>query len=163
MSGVFRNIAPPPPHRPASVTPPPLVRGEDTLAGRRGGSIVRKTPDTACSVLYICKYFVGIRMFPEALRRVGRPRHGLKHWEIYQQNTVWNVESPIKKEKKKCVNHFSTFKTQIKTKEIASRNEILQFVAPGTMSHIEFKCWCPRGLGADRLQPGLAGSSLIFQ
>jgi hypothetical protein len=37
MSGVFQNIDPPPPHRPASVYFPPLVRGEDTLAGRRGG------------------------------------------------------------------------------------------------------------------------------
>jgi hypothetical protein len=37
MSGVFQNIDPQRPHRPASVYPPPLVRGEDTLAGRRGG------------------------------------------------------------------------------------------------------------------------------
>jgi hypothetical protein len=37
MSGVFQSINPPPPHRPASVYPPPLVRGEDTLDGRRGG------------------------------------------------------------------------------------------------------------------------------
>jgi hypothetical protein len=49
------------PHRPASVcTVPPrlLVRGEDTLAGWRGvgGSIVRKTPDTALYSIY--KYFV---------------------------------------------------------------------------------------------------------
>ncbi len=66
MSGVFRNIDPPPHHRPASVYPPgaplPLVRGEDTLAGWReggGGSIVRKTSEFRhCSVLYICKYFV---------------------------------------------------------------------------------------------------------
>jgi hypothetical protein len=27
MSGVFQNIDPPPPHRPAIVYPPPLVRG----------------------------------------------------------------------------------------------------------------------------------------
>jgi hypothetical protein len=57
MSGVFRNIDPPPPHRPASVypPPPPLVRGEETLAGwRRGrGSIVRKTTDTALYSLYV--------------------------------------------------------------------------------------------------------------
>jgi hypothetical protein len=51
MSGIFRNINPQPPHCPASVYPPPplpLVRGEDTLAGWRGGggTIVRKTPDT---------------------------------------------------------------------------------------------------------------------
>ncbi len=55
MSGVFRIIAPPPPHRPASVYPPPLVRGEDTLAGwrRGGGSIARKTPDTALYSIYV--------------------------------------------------------------------------------------------------------------
>jgi hypothetical protein len=56
MSGVFRNIDPPPPHRPASVYLPPLVRGgEDTLAGWRGGggSIVRKMPDTALYSAYV--------------------------------------------------------------------------------------------------------------
>jgi hypothetical protein len=58
MSGVFRIIdpPPPPPYRPASVYPPPLVRGEDTLAEWRGGggSIVRKTPDTALYSIYVC-------------------------------------------------------------------------------------------------------------
>jgi hypothetical protein len=46
MSGVFRNIDTPPPHRP--------VRGEDTLAGWRGGGglMVRKTPDTALYSIY---------------------------------------------------------------------------------------------------------------
>jgi hypothetical protein len=62
MSGVFRNIDPPPPHRPASVyppPPPPFVRGEDTLAGWRGGggSIVAEDA-RYCSVLYMFKYFV---------------------------------------------------------------------------------------------------------
>jgi hypothetical protein len=48
MSGVFRNIDPSPPHRPASVW-------EATLAGWRGGggSIVRKTPDTALHSKYV--------------------------------------------------------------------------------------------------------------
>jgi hypothetical protein len=55
MSGVFQNIDPPPPHRPASVYPPALVRGEDTLVGWRGGGgpIVRKTPDTALYSTYV--------------------------------------------------------------------------------------------------------------
>ncbi len=56
MSGVFRNIDPPPPHRPASVYPPPLVRGEDALAGwREGGGqkIVGKTSDTALYSIYV--------------------------------------------------------------------------------------------------------------
>ncbi len=53
-----------PPHplsarRVCNTYPPPLVRGEDTLAGWRegGGSIVWKTPDTALYSI-ICKYFV---------------------------------------------------------------------------------------------------------
>jgi hypothetical protein len=55
MSGVFQNIDPPPPHRPANVYSPPLVRGEDTLAGWRV-NILEDAKHS--SVLYICKYFV---------------------------------------------------------------------------------------------------------
>ncbi len=59
MSVVFQNIDPPPPHRPASVYPPPLVRGEDTFAGWRGGWGVNISEDAKdSSVLYICRYFV---------------------------------------------------------------------------------------------------------
>ncbi len=60
MSGVFQNIAPPP-HRPASecVLPLPLVRGEDTLAGRKGVGVNIFEDARHGSVLYICKYFVG--------------------------------------------------------------------------------------------------------
>ncbi len=67
MSGVFRNMPPPPPPRPARVCPPPLVRGEDTLAGWRGGggSIVRKTPDTALYSIYVSiLWFLVIGDFP---------------------------------------------------------------------------------------------------
>ncbi len=40
-------------------TPPPLVRGEDTLAGWRGGWGVNSSEDARhCSVLCICKYYV---------------------------------------------------------------------------------------------------------
>jgi hypothetical protein len=48
MSGVSKIL---PPH--------PLTAREDTLARGRGGggSVVRKTPDTAL-LLYTCKYFV---------------------------------------------------------------------------------------------------------
>jgi hypothetical protein len=57
MSGVFLNIDPPPPHRPASVYPPPPAfgAGEDILAGWRGGggSIFWKTPDTALYSTYV--------------------------------------------------------------------------------------------------------------
>jgi hypothetical protein len=68
MSGVFRNVDPPPSHRLASVyppPPPPLVRGEDTLAGWRGGGGVNCSEDARhYSVLYICKYFVDLGQQP---------------------------------------------------------------------------------------------------
>jgi hypothetical protein len=59
MSGVFQNIDPPPPHSTASVYPPPLVRGEDTLAGRSGvWGVNILEDDRHSSLLYECKYFV---------------------------------------------------------------------------------------------------------
>jgi hypothetical protein len=77
MSGVFRNTDPPPPHRPASVYPPLLVRGEDTLAGWRGGGGVNNSEGAShFSVLYICKYFVVKRIGEHhskiASRKVGK-------------------------------------------------------------------------------------------
>ncbi len=43
----------------ASVYLPPLVRGEDTLAGLERGWGIKSSEDVRhCSVLYICKYFV---------------------------------------------------------------------------------------------------------
>ncbi len=56
MSGVFRNIDPPPPHRPASVYPPPAsgAGGGHTRWVMRGwGSIVNSSEDARH-----CKYFV---------------------------------------------------------------------------------------------------------
>jgi hypothetical protein len=72
MSGVFRNIDPRSPHRPASVYPPLLVRGEDTLARGRWGDCVRGGVNSSedarhCSVLYICKYFVAAAICVQAL------------------------------------------------------------------------------------------------
>jgi hypothetical protein len=56
MAGVFENIDP---HHPASVYPPPLVRGEDTLARRRGGVGCQYLEDVShSSVLHVYKYFV---------------------------------------------------------------------------------------------------------
>jgi hypothetical protein len=61
MAGVFKNIDP---HIPLTARrvcgpPPPLVRGEDTLARRRGGWGVNILEDVRhSSVLYVCKYFV---------------------------------------------------------------------------------------------------------
>jgi hypothetical protein len=58
MTGVFQNIDPPPPSPPGECGP--LVRGEDTLAGWRGGWEVNILEDARhSSVLYICMYFVG--------------------------------------------------------------------------------------------------------
>jgi hypothetical protein len=55
MSGVFQNIDPHPPHRPASVYSPPLVRAEDTLAGWRWGWGVNilEDADTALYSTYV--------------------------------------------------------------------------------------------------------------
>jgi hypothetical protein len=66
MSGVFQNIDPPPPLRSASVYPPPLVRGEDTLAGWRGGRgpIVWKTPDTALYSVYVSTLWARLFLIP---------------------------------------------------------------------------------------------------
>ncbi len=49
MSGVFQNIDPHPPYR------PPLVRGEDTLSGQRGGLGVNilEDADTALYSTYV--------------------------------------------------------------------------------------------------------------
>jgi hypothetical protein len=61
MSVFFRNIDPHPlTARRVCTPPPPLVRGEDTLAGRRGGvgSIISSEDARHCSVLYLCKYCV---------------------------------------------------------------------------------------------------------
>ncbi len=59
MSAVFRNIDPPHPLTARRVCTLPLVRGEDTIAGWRGGWGVNSEEDARhCFVLYICKYFV---------------------------------------------------------------------------------------------------------
>ncbi len=62
MAGVFQNIDSPPPSPPGECVPPPLVRGEDTLAGWRGvgvGGGVNILEDARhSSVLSVCKYFV---------------------------------------------------------------------------------------------------------
>ncbi len=57
MAGVSQNIDPPPPSPPGECVPPapPLVRGEDTLAKRRGGWGVNILEDARhSSVLYVC-------------------------------------------------------------------------------------------------------------
>jgi hypothetical protein len=59
MAGVFQNIDPPPPSPLGECVPLPLVRGEDTLAGWRGGWGVNILEDARhSSVFYVCKYFV---------------------------------------------------------------------------------------------------------
>ncbi len=58
MSGVFQNIDPPTPSPPGECEPPPLVRGEDTLAGWRGGWGIRHSSSSYVSTLcfYPSKY-----------------------------------------------------------------------------------------------------------
>jgi hypothetical protein len=59
MSGVLWNI-----DRRVWI-PPPLVRGEDTLAGwRGGGELIVSEAARHCSVLYIWKYFVMLALLP---------------------------------------------------------------------------------------------------
>jgi hypothetical protein len=57
-------IDPPTPSPPGECVPPPLVRGEDTLARWRGGWRVNICVEDArhSSVLYICKYFVALTL-----------------------------------------------------------------------------------------------------
>ncbi len=59
MSGVFRNIDPPPPQRPANVYPPRLWCGGRThLLVERGWGINNSEDARHYSVLCLCKYFV---------------------------------------------------------------------------------------------------------
>ncbi len=59
MSGVFRNIDPPPPHPLASVYPPAFgAGGGHTRWVERGWRVNSSEDFRHCSVLYICKYFV---------------------------------------------------------------------------------------------------------
>jgi hypothetical protein len=54
MSGVLKNIDPPPPHRPASVYPTAFgAGGGHTSWVGGGGSIFWKTPDTALYSTYV--------------------------------------------------------------------------------------------------------------
>jgi hypothetical protein len=61
MSGVFRTIDPPPPHRPASECvplTPAFGAGGGHTRGERGRGVNSSEDARHCSVLYICKYFV---------------------------------------------------------------------------------------------------------
>jgi hypothetical protein len=60
MSGVYRNMNPPPPHRPASACVPPAfgAGGGHTRWVERGWGVNSSEDARHCSVLYICKYFV---------------------------------------------------------------------------------------------------------
>ncbi len=61
MSGVFRNIDHPPPHRPVSVYPPAFgAVGGHTRWVERGWGVNNSEDARHCSVLYICKYFVAV-------------------------------------------------------------------------------------------------------
>ncbi len=63
--------------RTRAAPPPPLVRGEDTLAGWRGGggSILWKTPDTACTLhMYVLcgMQYLPVIMYKKNSRNVFR-------------------------------------------------------------------------------------------
>ncbi len=64
MSCVFQNIDPPPPSPPGEcVLPPPLLRGEDTLAGWREGWGINILEDARhSSLLYLYRILFGARL-----------------------------------------------------------------------------------------------------
>jgi hypothetical protein len=87
MSGVFQNIDPPPPHRPASVYPLPLVRagGGHTRWVERGWGVNILEDARHCSVLYIHKYFVVPTVYTLLMRyelQLNFPPSGGKNWFI---------------------------------------------------------------------------------
>jgi hypothetical protein len=72
LSGVFRNIDPPPPHRPASA-----YGGRTHSLGGEGGWRVNSSEDARhCSVLYICTVSTvlcdGLLLLPCCIRPGGR-------------------------------------------------------------------------------------------
>jgi hypothetical protein len=69
MSGVFRNIDPPPPHRPAGG--PFGASGGHTRWVERGWGVNSLEDARHCSALYICKYFVcdQLQSFVEVLSK----------------------------------------------------------------------------------------------
>ncbi len=77
-------LTPPPLHPLASVYPQPLVRGEDTLARWRegGGSIVRKTPDTALYSIYVS----ALRFFLYKELNSSLPRNWLRDIFLLDRN-----------------------------------------------------------------------------
>ncbi len=59
MSGVFRNIDPPPSHLPVSVYSPAFGAGGGNTGWVERGRGIKSSEDARhCPVLYICKYFV---------------------------------------------------------------------------------------------------------
>jgi hypothetical protein len=69
MSGVFRNIDRPPPHRQASVYPLASdAGGGHTRWEERGWGVNSLEDARHCSLLYICKYFKSLLLFQIAIR-----------------------------------------------------------------------------------------------
>jgi hypothetical protein len=64
VSGVFQNIDPPPPYQPASVYPPPLVRGRTHLLGGEGvgGQYFGRRQTQLCTlhILEDARYWIGL-------------------------------------------------------------------------------------------------------
>jgi hypothetical protein len=93
MSGVFQNIGPPSPLQPGECVP--LVQGEDTLAGWRGGWGVNILEDVRhSSVLYICKYFVLSTLFGYAQVRAAVLLHGHADGQLQSEETLSRPAAP---------------------------------------------------------------------
>ncbi len=99
------EIDPPPLTAWRVCTPPPLVRGEDTLARRRGGgvSIVQRTPDTALYFIYVrtlwflsstlhipfpkgtlSDWWNGFMFTPQIIKKREGGRKRTKTWKFYE-------------------------------------------------------------------------------
>ncbi len=77
-----------PTHHPASVYPPPLERGEDTLVRGRGGWVNILEDARHSSVLYICKYFVDLIHIQISITVLGS--------EVWKRRCLASVEERAK-------------------------------------------------------------------
>jgi hypothetical protein len=105
MSGVFQNIDPPPPQRPAF-----FAKGGHTRWVERGWGVNSWEDARHCSVLYICKYFVHITQseFPAHLYRycLCVPVSLKKNKSIGLLKALGRPYFPFMKEKKMLIPSF---------------------------------------------------------
>ncbi len=111
MSGVFRNINLPPPNRPASVYPPPLVRGRGLTRWVEREWGVNSSEDARhCSELCICKYSVEPTVPSCAITRLQvRETEGSVVIErlAWPTRPSWSLNALFEDTKQKILNKYS--------------------------------------------------------